>query len=470
MKIFYKFLLALLFLLENSNTAYAQDVYVILPVSSIFNRSEVTSVQNVMNAKSNQKFSKTDPSIKSNSVNFFSHTSLNSVILPSSVLQWQLASIAGEIPTFDKKDNLPGYQIFTSSNQPWYQPHPSSRYNSGNVAFSFRIPSSEIQTNAFSAGTYTMNVTQNNSQDFTPENFNVIISVPEGISWLTSSNTKNVTVNSLNQFRSTGSQFQINLDPMEIGHTLPFNLFAKSNLNEVQFQPLNGNVRKLDVSMVKLGGTNSAINTLPLGTPWKNYSTVGGFTVAPGNRSNLNLQLSITSEDFKNYFFEAGTYTLKINLEGRKANGSIVSGQNIDVIIVVPILSEITIPAGNNEVNFNFNTTQLYNDGQSKNIPNQLRVSNNQNYELYIKSNSNYFNSSGIQSNINASILEIGVEGNSQKVTLSTTSKKLIGNGTPALDKNLNINYTISPSAARSLIPKEKKTYSINVFYSFTAL
>jgi hypothetical protein len=469
MKIFCKFLLALFFLLEGAHTAYAQ-VNINLPTTSIFNRSEFTTVQNVMYANSNGKFSNTDPSIKSSSVNFFSHTSLNSVFLPTSVLQWQLAGIGGEIPTFSNKDILPGYQSFTSSNQPWYNPHPSSRYRAGNVAFSFRIPSSEIQANAFYAGNYKIEVTQNYSQDFTPENFNIFISVPEDIRWLTSSNTKYVTVNSLNQFRSSGSQFQINLDPIEVGHTLPFNLFAKSDKKEVQFKSLNGKDRKFNVSVVKLGGTNSKLNTLPLGISWKNHSTSGGFTVEPGNRSNLNLQLSIMGEDFKNFFFEAGTYTFQVDLEARSTNGSKDLDQEIDVTIVVPILSEITIPGGNNEVNFNFNTMQHYNEGQSKSIPNQLRVSNNENYELYVKSNSNYFNSNGIQSNINASILEISIEGNSQKVTLSTNSQKLMSNGAPAIDKNLNINYTISPNAAQSLIPKEKKTYSINVVYSFTAL
>lgn len=477
MKIFCKFLLALLFLLKNAHPTYAQEVYINLPTSFIFNRSEFTTVQNVMNTQRNTswRFSDRDPSIRSNSGNFFSHTSLNSVFLPTSVLQWQLASIGGKIPIFSNYDILPGYQWFTSSNQVWYRPYFFSYYNAGNVDFSFRIPSSQIQANAFYAGTYKLQVTQDYGPSwffsgFTPENFNVLISVPEDIRWLTSSNTKYVIVNSLNQFRSSGSSLQINLDPMEVGHTLPFNLFAKSDKKEVLFKSLNGKDRKINVSVVKLGSTNSKLNTLPLEKNWKNHSTAGEFTVEPGNRSNLNLQLSITSEDFKNYFFEAGTYTFQVDLEARSTNGSKDSDQEIDVTIVVPILSEITIPGGNNEVNFNFNTMQHYNEGQSKSIPNQLRVSNNENYELYVKSNSNYFNSNGIQSNINASILEIGIEGNSQKVTLSTNSQKLMSNGAPAIDKNLNINYTISPNAAQSLIPKEKKTYSINVVYSFTAL
>lgn len=459
MKIFCKFLLALLFLLEGAHTAYAQ-VNITLPTSSIFDRTDFTSVQNVMDAAINRKF-KSYPMIRSSFVNF-SHTSLSSVILPASVLQWQLASIGGQTPPFDNNDILPGYQSFSTSYQAWYKPSNTSFYKAGNVAFSFRIQSRQIKTYAFYAGTYSINVTQN-YQDFTPANFDVFISVPEYITWCTSSNTKSVTVNSLDQFRSSG--FQINLDPMEVGHTLPFNLFAKSGISEVQFKPLNGTVRTFNVSVVKLGDTNSKLNTLSLGTNWKDYSTAGGFTVAPGNRSNLNLQLSITSEDFKNYFFEAGTYTFQVNLEARSTIGSTVLAQNIDVTMVVPALSEITIPVANNEVNFNFNTALYYNEGQSQSIANQLRVSKNENYELYVKSNPN-----GSSSTINASILEIGIEGNSQKVTLSTTLQKLIGNGTPALDKNLEINYTISPNAAQSLILKEKKTYSVNVVYSFTAL
>ena len=113
---------------------------------------------------------------------------------------------------------------------------------------------------------------------------------------------------------------------------------------------------------------------------------------------------------------------------------------------------------------------QQYNEGQSKTIPNQLRVSNNEKYELYVKSAANYFNSNGVQSTLNSSILQISVEGNTQKQTLTTTPKKLIDKGNPAIDKNLNVIYTISPESAQSLVQQQKKTYGINIIYSFTAL
>ena len=53
--------------------------------------------------------------------------------------------------------------------------------------------------------------------------------------------------------------------------------------------------------------------------------------------------------------------------------------------------------------------------------------------------------------------------------TWKLTTSILVGQQTE-IDKNLNLNYSISAISAQSLIPKEKKSYSINVIYSFTAL
>lgn len=474
MKIVFPFFLALFFLIIGIDTIYAQDVYINIPASSIFNRSEFTTVQNVMNTNRNNswKFGGVDPRIRSISGDFFTHATIANTSLPSTFLQWQLANIGGKIPTFNLGDVLPGYQWFSSSYQAWYKPGLFSSFNAGNIAFRFRIPANEIETNVYYAGLYKMQISQDYGSSFlysgfTPENFNIYISVPEEIKWLSVSDSKYVIVNSLNQFK--GSQFVINIDPMEIGHTVDFNLLAQSDKKEVQFKSLNGKDRKFDISVVRLGSNNPKINTLTLDKTWKNQTSGGGFKVQRGNRANLELQLSILNEDFKNYFFEAGTYTFQVNLDAKATTGSTHSEKQIDITLVVPVLSEITVPSGNSEVNFTFNTMQHYNEGQSQSVPNQIRVSNNENYELYVKSSANYFNSNGIQSDINASILEIGVQDN-EKITLSTKSQKLMRNGTPVIDKNINIIYTISPTAAQSLIIKEKKTYGINVIYSFTAL
>ena len=89
---------------------------------------------------------------------------------------------------------------------------------------------------------------------------------------------------------------------------------------------------------------------------------------------------------------------------------------------------------------------------------------------MYVKSQSNFFNKAGVQTDIKSNILQIGVEGSPLEASLSTTQQKIISSGIPVLDKALNLRYTIPAISAQTLIAKDKGMYSINVIYSFTAL
>lgn len=478
-----KFIFAFLFLLGDIFIVSAQDVYIQLPTNNLFNRSEYIRVESIMSTQGNKSWRALpgkNPHIRSTSGDYFKHTSKSNTLLPSSVLHWRLANIGGEHPPFHSRDDWPGYKWFNSSFQTWYQPYSSAgRYNSGDVEFTFMIPPSEMANNAFHAGKYKIDIQQDYGRsgwyaiEFSPENFNLYIDISEAIEWLLRPGDKLFEITSLHQFRPTNSQILISLGPIEVGHTIDFNLYAKANDRNIKFKSSSRNNRsnrQIDVGVVKLGSNNPKIEISPLTSNWKNHSTNGDFTVEPGNRTSFELQLSISNEDFKTHFFEAGTYSFELEVGARGTEHSKKSEKDMDVTIVVPALSEISLPGGNTEVNFVFNNMIQYNEGQSKTIPNQIRVSNNENYELYVKSSTNYFSSNGLQTDLNASILEVGVEGNSENVTLSKNSQKIIKNGIPAIDESLNITYTISPSAAQTLIPKEKKSYDISVIYSFTAL
>ena len=478
MKSFFKFCCTLLLIFESTYFVSAQDVYITIPTSSIFNRSEYSIVQNIMNTQGNSSWRAggRNPNIRSTSGDYFSHTSLPNTFLPTSILQWRLSNIGGQIPPFRYNDVWPGYKWFTSSYQTWYQPSSSSSYNPGNIAFDFRVTSAQLAANAFYAGTYKIQIAQDYGRsgwyaiEFSPEIFNTFISIPEDIKWLVSSNSKYIEVSSLNEFRSSSSALLVGLGAMETGHTLDYNLFARSDKSQVRFTGLNGNNRNFSVSVLKLGSSNPKIATLPLAASWKNHSVAGGFKVIQGNRSDFELQLSVANADFKTHFFEAGTYTFQLKLDARSQNGPMNSEKEIDVTVFVNPLSEIVIPSAGNDVNFNFNTVQRYNTGQTITIPNQIKISNNEHFELYVKSQTNQFYSNGIQSNINASILEISVGGSPEKVALSTSAQKIMSNNSPVIDKKLNISYSISANGAQSLIPAEKKAYAISVIYSFTSL
>jgi hypothetical protein len=159
-----------------------------------------------------------------------------------------------------------------------------------------------------------------------------------------------------------------------------------------------------------------------------------------------------------------------LNFNATSTDNSINSLQNTAVQLKVLPRSEITIPSSGRNVNFNFNTAAHYTDGQSQLIPNQIVLSNNESFELYVKSDENYFKKGGLQTDINSNILQIGVDGSSVNAPLSKTPQKILFNGTPVLDRQLNVRYTIPAAGAQGLVGKENSTYSINVYYSFTAI
>lgn len=159
-----------------------------------------------------------------------------------------------------------------------------------------------------------------------------------------------------------------------------------------------------------------------------------------------------------------------MNFNAKSTDNSINNLQNTAVQLKVLPLSEITIPSSGRNVNFNFNTAEHYTNGQSQTIPNQIILSNNESFELYVKSDENYFKKAGLQTDINSNILQIGINGSPVTVPLSKTPQKILLNGTPVLDRGLNVTYTIPPARAQSLVGKENTTYSINIYYSFTAI
>jgi hypothetical protein len=477
MRTYIGFFLVVLFC---STSVKAQDVYIDIPASNIFNRTEFITNQNVLNTGTHTSWrtpfiglAVLDPTIKSTSGNNFTHTTLP-VFLSTNILHWRLASIGGHIPPFRLGDVWPVYKWFITSEQTWYQPITTLGYRTpGNVVFTFKVPSEKFTVNSYHAGNYSLGVTHNYGTssyyaiEFTPDNLQVILRIPSAISWLSNTPTKYIEINDLNAFRSTGTYMLGNLGNAELGNTVNFNFWAKASSSLIQFTSSKGVQGSRDISTIKLGSTSPKLTTLPLSGNSQTYST-SNFIVENGNRNNFTLDLSVSADDFKTHFFEAGTYTFQLNLDAISTDNTVSSSQNTDVTINVLPLSEINISSGH-EVNFNFNTAMDYQQGKSKVMPNHIKLSNNENFELYVKAGTNFFKKAGVQSDINSNILEVGVDGISA-LPLSITPQKIISAGAPVLDGELDIKYNISPTAAQSLVGKEKTTYAIDVIYSFTAL
>ncbi|PWN58148.1 hypothetical protein [Chryseobacterium viscerum] len=471
------FLIRIFIAFCGSTVMKAQDVYLSVPDNNIFNRSEFTSVSTRVMTNANRTnwdytflgLLPTAPTFTSVSGPTFIHSS-SSLTLPSSTLLWQLESMGGQLPSTGFSGYLPGFQSFSTSAIKWFEPPSLSLaggFNRGNINFTFKISASQFTANTFQAGNYSMDITQNYN-NFTPRNFKTILVIPSSMRWITNSLTKYIEISSLNDYRNTSTRVW-DLGNTEIAHTVDFNFWAKAASTNIQFTSSKGFSGTRNIASIKLGSNGSAITTKALSSDFQNFSAAN-FSVAAGNRSNFIPELYVSADDFKNFFFEAGTYTFELNLNARSTDNSINSLQNKAVQLKVLPLSEITIPGSGRNVNFNFNTAAHYTDGQSQMIPNQIILSNNENFELYVKSDENYFKKGGLQTSINSNILQIGLDGSSVNVPLSKTPQKIFFNGTPVLDRGLNVRYTISPVGAQGLIGKENTTYSINVYYSFTAI
>ncbi len=471
------FLIGIFTVYCGSTVTKAQDVYLSIPENNIFNRTEFTSVPTrLMNTnRTNWDYGffgigPVAPTFTSTSGPSFTHSSTSLFTLPNSVLLWQLESMGGQLPSVGFSGSLPGYQSFSTSALKWFEPPTTSfggGFNRGNINFTFKIPASQFNANAFRSGSYSMDITQNYN-DFTPRNFKTILVIPSSIRWLTASLTKYIEISSLNDYRSTGTRV-FSLDNAEIAHTVDFNLWAKATSPNIQFTSSKGVPGTRSIASIKLGSNGSALTTKALSGNFQNFSPAN-ISVVAGNRNSFVPELYVSPEDFKNNFFEAGTYTFELNFNAISTDNSINSLQNTSVQLKVLPRSEITIPSSGRNVNFNFNTAAHYTNGQSQLIPNQILLSNNESFELYVKSDENYFKKGGLQTDINSNILQIGLDGSSVDIPLSKTPQKILFNGTPVLDRGLNVRYTIPSAGAQSLVGKENTTYSINIYYSFTAI
>lgn len=482
MKLAMRIMLGILIICNGSSLLKAQNVTIEIPAQNIFNQTEFITEKNVLNTRHHTNwrigfFAPIHPTIRSTSGDKFSYSGNPSVFLPTTVLHWRLASIGGKKPPFRSGDTWPVFKWFTPNEQTWYQPGSTTGgYNPGNVTFTFKIPSNEWSNNAFRAGNYSMGVTHNYGSsglytiEFIPDSFHLTLSIPWAISWIAANPMVFAQISSLNDFRNAPTQIETDLGSFILSNTIDFKLFAKSASPDIQFLSSKGVSGYRDISILNLTGSNPKIRTFPLSSTEKDFTPSEKFTVEKGNRNNFRLGLAVSRSDFRTHFFQAGTYKFQLNLNAKSTDNSIYKLQDVDFSLTVPPLSEITLPAAGHEVNFEFNTVSQYQNGQTKVIPNHLKLSNNETYELYVKSDVSFFRKAGIQSDVPSSILQIGVEGGSSIVPLSSTAQRIINNGTPVLDMNLNMKYVISASSAQTLVAKEKNTYSLNVIYSFTAL
>lgn len=472
--------LFILFLLINFSKVAGQEINITVPSHHLGSHQAFISVHDLLfsNEKDWKKISDginhsnvINPAFKVIGEPRFIHTSEPAVSLPASVLEWRLESIGGVSPLFAKGDFWPGYKTFSTSEETWYEPGNAEKpLTPGAIRFSFKIPSQAFAQHKFLAGTYQMKITHNYSYEsasplnevfFSPSVITINLIINEVLDWNYSPQSIVYEINNLDIFRS---DLNVDLGDFHMTSSVPFRITAQLRENTLRYFSA-GEIKHKKIPQLQLLSPHPDISAIALNTQQQNL--MGSTTEKNLGSTDFKLLLKVPAAELKKKFFEAGDYHFQINLEAEEP-GSFSSGkQVVDVHLKTLPLSEISRNEAAQVVNLDFKTSDDYKYGMKKTIPNQLKISNNENFEFHIKAGTTHFLKSGIKSEISSETLHIGVEGNSP-VELSPKPQILL-KGEPVLDKDLNITYEIPSEKAQNLFGKEEGAYSIEVFYYFTA-
>ncbi|MGN7785455.1 hypothetical protein ACTJIJ_13085 [Niabella sp. 22666] len=351
----------------------------------------------------------------------------------------------------------------------------------GAIMMKYRIPPASLSATGFISGTYTGVSLIHNQPNrgilglvgyryITPASIPISISVPAINKWVSTTTTFTRNYTNVSSF-TTAADLDFNLTTFSVGHTEPAFIEIKAQ-GPVTFTPHGGGATTtVPVNIVQAQGTG--FTTTPLST---NYALLNatGLPVPNGNITTVPLTVKISAANVVQYLFKAGTYTFNIDLRTRNSGSTVSDVKTIAFTITTDPLSSIAVQ-GTPDVNFSYGSLADYQTSKSVNMPNHLLITNNKNYEVYIKSGAANFTRNSIATSIPASIVQVE-NGTGETVvtgrTLSTTSQSIITNAGAIINRQLSLKYTIPASQTLQFLGKQTGTtpYILNVIYSFTSL
>lgn len=277
----------------------------------------------------------------------------------------------------------------------------------------------------------------------------------------------------LNLADFAGADYEIDLSHLQIGHTLPAYIDIKA-VGAINYTPAGGGVSATrPLSLLKITSPSAALGTKTLSNTYQTLNNTA-LPVIVGNKTAIPLKIKILAKDLASYFFMPGTYTLSLNIRTRNQDNTVADTKTIGINIVTNAIGNIQFGAGNQAVEFNFLTAADYQSGISVDMQDHILITNNNAFQVYVKSTSDYFTLNATPTSIPVSIVRIGNgTGETQILSkpLSTTPQNIIGNASPVLKRQLSIKYTIPPSQTGILFNKPTGVpYLTNVVYSFTNL
>lgn len=295
----------------------------------------------------------------------------------------------------------------------------------------------------------------------TPATQTLIISVPSFITVTTPPPAVVLNVASLANFRSgslTGT------------HTLDYSTSLASDI------ALRGNVANFSfsTSTPKIVDPSPAANlaqaliTSPAGgsavlLDATNKTVDTDIAVQATNKRSITTQFSVSANNLKTGFAQAGTYTLPLTYTLSKntpAYGTALTATtNSSLHVVVPRLLEFIVPTGS--ISLNVNTSSAYRDGVTV-ASTPISISSTIPYSVTVKASGDFSNGSGSTIPINTLLVEgTSSETNVTAVALSTAPQNLISGASPVIDRGLNLQYRIPANQTTNLLGKVAGVYRV---------
>lgn len=335
---------------------------------------------------------------------------------------------------------------------------------SSDLVITYRVP---IAGRAWNAGIYT---SSNSITRVTPTSILMTITVPSFITVSTIPPIATLTA-SLSNFRIgslTGNHifdyFTSLAADIKVKATNT-SLFAFSTTEPKIVDPSPAaNLLKANIIVPNVGAQISLTNA--------DQDLLTNVAVQETNKRSITTNFSLSAADLKASFVQAGTYTLPITYTIAKHSAaygsSLTATTTSSVQVVVPRLFECVIPTAN--LLFDLSNINSYRNGIAVAIPNPFVVSSTIPYNITVKASGDFTNGSGGTIAANT----VTVEGTASQtgitsVVLSTVDQSLVTGAAPVIDRNLNLQYRISPTQATNMLGKTAGTYQNTITFTCTA-
>lgn len=309
----------------------------------------------------------------------------------------------------------------------------------------------------------------------TPTTPNLDINVPSFITPQATVGTIVLPINSLALYRTLAGGSVTR--SITVANTVPYTLNVQATNAQFGFSttlPYN-QIPATSVGLVSatLSGVSNAI-AATLSTTSQPITNASGIAVPATNNQTLNAVMSISGDNLKSGFKQAGTYQVPLTFTWNKLNAAYPTGtlqvqRSATLQVVVSDLTEIK--ANETNVSLSFTTPAHYQQGVSTNAPAHITLSRTIPYNVYVRATSASFTSGS--NSIPLDVLRIGPltgQAGVNTVTLSTTPQQLINTADPAIDRSINLLYSIPASETSKLLGKPAGVYATAVIFSFTAL